>query len=164
MTSAERKGVKGKKPGIIVATRASFEQKQKLMKAKPQLKSCQKYRKVFIENDYSQEIRTCDSNFRTILKEMGKDKQFRVAGGKVYPVKSKAESDCVRLGCWNVGGWSLKDGDNFKDGDKFTFRNCGVQYLNCDIFCIAETFLRGYESLLIPGYTFYGHNRTNFAY
>ena len=49
------------------------------------------YKKVYIENDYSQEIRTCDSNFRTILKEMGKDKQFRVAGGKVYPVKSKAE-------------------------------------------------------------------------
>ena len=91
VTSAERKGVKGKKPGIIVATCASFEQKQKLMKAKSQLKSFQKYKKVYIENDYSQEIRTCDSNFRTILKEMGKDKQFRVAGGKVYPVKSKAE-------------------------------------------------------------------------
>ena len=74
VTSVERKYIKGKKPGIAVATCASFEQKQKLMKAKSLLKNIQKYKTVYIENDYSQEIRTCDSNFRTILKEMGKDK------------------------------------------------------------------------------------------
>ena len=54
------------------------------------LKNIQKNKKVYIEN-YSQEIRTCDSNFRTILKEMCKDKQFWVFGGKVYPVEPKAD-------------------------------------------------------------------------
>ena len=49
-----------------------------------------------------------------------------------------------------------------KNSDNFNFRNCGVQYLNCDIFCVVETFLRGNESLALPaGYTFYGHNRGN---
>lgn len=89
ITSVERKSIKSKKPGLIIATCDNFEQKQKLMKAKSHLKNFQKYNKVYLENDYSQEIRTCDSNFRTLLKVMGKERQFRVAGGKVYPVNAR---------------------------------------------------------------------------
>ena len=53
------------------------------MKNKTFLKNVNKYKKVYIENDYSSETRNTDSNLRTILKEIGKDKQYRVAGGKI---------------------------------------------------------------------------------
>ena len=52
------------------------------MKAKNSLKHIEKYKKVYIENDYAPETRNSDTNLRTILKEIGKDKQYRVAGGK----------------------------------------------------------------------------------
>lgn len=61
----------------------------------------------------------------------------------------------MRLGCWNVGGWALKDVDNRN------FREQVLFYSNCDILCIVETFLKNKETLTIPGYTFYSHNRTS---
>ena len=84
---AERKSTRGRKPGPVIATIETFEQKQKLMKAKNSLKNVEQYKKVYIENDYAPETRNSDSNLRTILKEIGKDKQYRVAGGKVYSVR-----------------------------------------------------------------------------
>ena len=44
-------------------------------------------KKVHIENDYAPETRSTDSNLRTILKEIGKNKQYRVAGGKIFSVR-----------------------------------------------------------------------------
>ena len=87
VTQAERKFSKGKKPGPIIATIETFEQKQSLMKNKNSLKNVNKYKKVYIENDYSPETRNTDSNLRTILKEIGKDKQYRVAGGKIFSAR-----------------------------------------------------------------------------
>ena len=87
VTQAERKFSRGKKPGPIIATIETFEQKQKLMKTKNALKNVDKYKKVYIENDYAPETRSTDSNLRTILKEIGKNKQYRVAGGKIFSVR-----------------------------------------------------------------------------
>ena len=61
----------------------------------------------------------------------------------------------MRLGCWNVGGWALKDSDNKH------FRERTMIYSDCDIFCVVETFLKNNETIVIPGYTYYSHNRTN---
>ena len=61
----------------------------------------------------------------------------------------------MRLGCWNVGGWALKDSDNKH------FREQTMIYSDCDIFCVVETFLKNNETSVIPGYTYYSHNRTN---
>ena len=57
------------------------------MKTKNALKNVEKYKKVYIENDYAPEVRSADSNLRTILKEIGKCKQYRVAGGKIFSAR-----------------------------------------------------------------------------
>ena len=57
------------------------------MKAKSALKKTISFKKVYIENDYCQETRKTDSNLRTLLKEMGKNNQYRVEGGKLLPIK-----------------------------------------------------------------------------
>ena len=89
---AERKASTGRKPGVIVATVETFPQKQKLMKCKAALKKTDTYKKVYIENDYCPETRKTDSNLRTILKEIGKNKQYRVEGGKLFPLKGNNDN------------------------------------------------------------------------
>ena len=61
----------------------------------------------------------------------------------------------MRLGCWNVGGWSLKDAKNKH------FREQTLLSSNCDIFCIVETFLKNKDTLYVSGYTYYTQNRLN---
>ena len=57
------------------------------MKAKNSLKNIEQYKKVNIENDYAPETSNSDSNLRTILKEIGKEKRYQVSVGKVYAVR-----------------------------------------------------------------------------
>ena len=59
----------------------------------------------------------------------------------------------MRLGCLNVGGWSLKDPENKP------FREQTVTKTNCDIFCVQKHFLKTKEILQIDGYMFISHNR-----
>lgn len=61
----------------------------------------------------------------------------------------------MRLGCLNVGGWSLIESENSY------FRRKIVESLDFDIFCVNETFLRKEDSIIVNGYTFYSNNRTN---
>lgn len=91
VTAAERKRASGRKPGVIIASIETFAQKQKLMKTKSALKKTVAYKKVYIENDYCPETRKTDSNLRTLLKEIGKDKQYRVEAGKLFPLKANNE-------------------------------------------------------------------------
>ncbi|MCG8046074.1 MAG: hypothetical protein N0E48_10505 [Candidatus Thiodiazotropha endolucinida] len=75
----------------MIASIETFPQKQKLMKTKSALKKIDMYRRVYIENDYCSETRKTDANLRTILKEIGKNKQYRVEGGKLFPLKGTTE-------------------------------------------------------------------------
>lgn len=59
----------------------------------------------------------------------------------------------MRLGVWNVRGWSLKSNDNSQ------FRKQVLECTNCDILALTETFLRKDKKLNIPGFTFFGNNR-----
>ena len=93
VTAAERKTSAGRKPGVIVASIETFPQKQKLMKSKSSLKRTAAYKRVYIENDYCSETRKTDSSLRTILKEIGKNKQYRVEGGKLFPLKGNSADD-----------------------------------------------------------------------
>ena len=61
----------------------------------------------------------------------------------------------MRLGSWNVGGWSLKNNDNK------LFRDKAFIHSDCDIFCVVETFLRDNESFNIDGFTYFSQNRNN---
>ncbi|CAC5390279.1 unnamed protein product [Mytilus coruscus] len=54
----------------------------------------------------------------------------------------------MRLGVWNVQGWSLKSNDNSQ------FRKLVLEYTNCDILALTETFLQKDEK-----FTFFGNNR-----
>ena len=77
---------------MIIASIETFPQKQKLMKSKSALKLTVAYKKAFIDNDYNSETRKTDSHLRTILKEIGKNKQYRVEGGKLFPLKGNSVS------------------------------------------------------------------------
>lgn len=61
----------------------------------------------------------------------------------------------MRLCCWNVGGWSLKDSENKH------FREQTLINSKCDIFCVVETFLKNKETLCVDGYTYFTHNRVS---
>ncbi|VDI82923.1 Hypothetical predicted protein [Mytilus galloprovincialis] len=65
----------------------------------------------------------------------------------------KSDNESLRLGVWNVRGWSLKSNDNSQ------FRKQVLECTNCDILALTETFLRKDEKLNIPGFTFFGNNR-----
>ena len=61
----------------------------------------------------------------------------------------------MRLGCLNVGGWSQREADNKH------FREQLLLNSDCDIFCVVETFLKNKDTLYVPGFKYYAHNRVN---
>ena len=93
VTAAQRKISARRRPGVIVTSIETFAQKQKIMKSKSSLKRTAVYKRVYIENDYCLETRKTDSNLRTILKEIEKNKQCRVEGGKLFPLKGNSADD-----------------------------------------------------------------------
>lgn len=83
LVSAERKTSKGKNPGIVVATVETKEMKVKLMKYKKNLKQSRVYSKVYIENELSHDARVHQSNIRTLLKGIGRERDFVFSNGKI---------------------------------------------------------------------------------
>ena len=71
-----------RKPGIIMVTCKSKEDKQTIMKSKRHLKDTRRYEKVFIENDLPKSQRVLNSNLRTIVRTIGSDK-LKVKGSYV---------------------------------------------------------------------------------
>ena len=84
IVSAKRKQNKNSRnPGVVTVTLETKEQKEKVMKEKRKLKSCDKYRKVYIEEEMSKEQLSADQNMRTILKETGIDRDYYVQNGNI---------------------------------------------------------------------------------
>ena len=54
---------------------------------------------------------------------------------------------------WNVNGWLKVNTDNSN------IRNKSVIFSDVDLLGIAETHLRDGDSLELPGYLWFGHNR-----
>lgn len=54
-------------------------------------------------------------------------------------------------------GWSVKP-----YVDQAILRKCILEYFQCDVLALTETFLRGDKILNVEGYTFYGHNKPTF--
>ena len=48
-----------------------------------------------------------------------------------------------------------------KDADNKHFREQLLLNSDCDIFCIVETFLKNKDTLYVPGFKYYAHNRVN---
>jgi len=85
LKSVVRKESKGRYPGVIVAETKCFEGKQDIMKNKSKLKHSRNFSRVYIENDIPVETRNFQNTVRTVLKEIGKDKNFKFAGNRLLP-------------------------------------------------------------------------------
>lgn len=83
VVEAKRKDNRGPNPGIVIASVETKEQKEKLMKNKKRLRQTRGYRKVYNEDELSHEARTHKSNMATLLREIGREKDFVFANGKI---------------------------------------------------------------------------------
>ncbi|CAC5395428.1 unnamed protein product [Mytilus coruscus] len=81
--SVHRKESRGVYPGIVVVETSNMENKKEVMKNKSKLKSSRQFEKVYIENDMPLETRNFQNAMRTVLKEMGKDKDYKFAGSRL---------------------------------------------------------------------------------
>ena len=62
--------------------------------------------------------------------------------------------------CWNVGGWSKKDGGGWdKMKEALDMRARVVDFYRPDIMAVVETWLRGEEVIEVDGYRWFGRNR-----
>jgi hypothetical protein len=68
---------------IVIATVETTEQKHKIVKNKSNLRNSRNYSHVYIENETTIESRNMEANMRTILKEIGRDKDYLVRNGKI---------------------------------------------------------------------------------
>lgn len=81
--SAERKmNNYNSKPGVILATFYSYDDKEKVMKEKMNLKNSSRYRDVYIENDIPVHQHKLKNNLRTIVKTLGGEK-LKFTGSRV---------------------------------------------------------------------------------
>ncbi|KAK3099650.1 hypothetical protein FSP39_007525 [Pinctada imbricata] len=85
VTKAVRKGSNpnAKRPGLIVATLETTQQRDKVMEDKHKLKSSSRYNDVFIEHEKTKHDLKTDQNLRTIVKEMGRERDFFVSNGQI---------------------------------------------------------------------------------
>lgn len=82
--SAERKMGKGNSCGIIlVEIDNDSDQKKNIFSNKRQLKNTNTYKNVYINNDLPIETRIHQSNMRTLLKEVGKEREMFFIGNKL---------------------------------------------------------------------------------
>ena len=81
--SAERKvNNDNSKPGVVIATFFTSDDKEKVMKAKRNLKDGTRYRDVYIENDVPVHQRKMKNNLRTIVNTLGREK-LKLRGSRI---------------------------------------------------------------------------------
>ena len=75
------------KPGLIIATCKNEQDKENIMSIKRELKNSSRYKNVFVENDIPPGQRKLNSNLRTIVNTIGRDRlHFR--GSRVLPTET----------------------------------------------------------------------------
>ena len=90
-SSAERKGTQecSNKPGVVIVTLKSTEDKKKVMSAKNKLKNHRQYSKVYINHDQSRSERLLADNFRAILAAVKNgDTNLAIRGARVVRTSS----------------------------------------------------------------------------
>jgi hypothetical protein len=83
VVEAKRKPGRGDRPGVIVVTVASKDQKIKLMKAKASLRQTREYSSVYIDNDLDRSELNAQSSLRTLIREMGRERDYLVNGYRI---------------------------------------------------------------------------------
>lgn len=81
VTAATRKPPKDKNIGVIIATLDSQKSVQKMLKAKAVLRDNVDYSNVFINRELSNDILTYQNNMKKLLKELGREKDFKFHNG-----------------------------------------------------------------------------------
>ena len=77
------------KPGIIIATFYTNEDKEQVIKAKKNLKNSARYHDVYIENDVPAHQHKLKNNLRTIVNTIGREK-LRLQGSRIV----KSDEHC----------------------------------------------------------------------
>ena len=72
ISTAERKQTRDGRPGIIIATVATADQKNAVLQRKKDLRKIKNYESVYLEDERSPGQRLNESNMRTLLKACGK--------------------------------------------------------------------------------------------
>ena len=81
--AAERKtNSYNSKPGVVLVSFYTYDDKEKVMKKKKDLRGSSRYQNVYIENDVPQHQRKLKNNLRTIVKTLGGEK-LRFNGSRV---------------------------------------------------------------------------------
>ena len=80
-TAATRKPPKEKNIGVVIATLDSHTSVQKVMKAKVALKNNVDYSSVFVNRELSNDTLTYQNNMKKLLKELGREKDFKFHNG-----------------------------------------------------------------------------------
>ena len=83
--SVERIETKGRYLGAIIGETETIESKKEIMKNKSKLKHSRNHSKVYIENDIPLETRNVQNTVRTVLREVGKDKDNIFSGNRLVP-------------------------------------------------------------------------------
>ncbi|CAG2208741.1 unnamed protein product [Mytilus edulis] len=128
------------KHGVIIVKFQNSDDKQKVMEKKRELKDSRNYKDVYIDNAIPKAQRLMNSNLRSIVKAIGKDK-LEIRGS-------------VSCGFWNINGWKVD-----VDSEKYNFLAECVRYYNLHILGLVETHLTGNTGINIDGYTWFGLNR-----
>lgn len=70
VTCTERKVSIVTKPGVVIATFKSADEKRKVMAEKSKLKNSRGYEKVFIQHDQTREQRLLSGSFRPVINAL----------------------------------------------------------------------------------------------
>ena len=110
--SAERKENRtfNRKAGLVVAKCKSREDKQAIMKIKSKLKDSRRYENVYIEHDLSRQQRVFNSNMRTIVNAIGRDK-LQVKGSRVNFKNTNSED---RNECQQRNAYEKSDREDYR--------------------------------------------------
>ena len=80
LVKCERKKSHGNRPGVIIATIESRDQKQKLLDNKKKLRNTRAFSNVYIEDVRPLSSRINEANMMTVLHELGKKEQYFLSG------------------------------------------------------------------------------------
>ncbi|CAC5402558.1 unnamed protein product [Mytilus coruscus] len=87
LKSVCRKEGRGSYPVVVIVEIDNFDNKSKIMKNKRKLRANRVYENVYINSDQHVESRNIQASIRTVLKELGKDKDYKFVGTRL--VKNK---------------------------------------------------------------------------
>lgn len=83
VTQAERKISRNHKPGVIIATFATFENKQQVMTKKNVLKMTRGYDDIYIENDLTKRELDSQNSLNLLIRQMGKERSLKAYGNRI---------------------------------------------------------------------------------